>query len=89
MSGFVCCNCEARFPESAALQSTAPGGFVEFCCPNCGSDEIEDAVNLDTIQTMKREARGFRSEFDALVSTGEERYRADMQAAGRGHLVRT
>jgi transcription initiation factor IIE alpha subunit len=84
LNGFVCCNCEARFPESAAVQNRVAGGFIEFCCPNCGSDDIEDAVNLETIQTVKSEARA------ALVSTGgEEAYRRDMIGAGRGHLVRS
>jgi transcription initiation factor IIE alpha subunit len=93
MNGFVCCACEYRFPEAAALQTQVTGGFIEFCCPYCGSDDIEDAQNLEQIQASKAKAREslgrFRSEFDALVSTGDEAYRRDMVDAGRGHLVRS
>lgn len=68
MNGFICCKCEYHFPEAAALQTQVAGGFIEFCCPYCGSDDIEDAQNLETIQTMKRAANGFRNDFDALVT---------------------
>lgn len=57
MNEFVCCNCDLRFTEAASLQKVGASGVIEFCCPNCGSDDVEDAVNLDTIQKMKREAR--------------------------------
>ena len=56
MNDFVCCNCDLSFAESAALQKRAAGGFIEFCCPNCGSDDVEDAVNLEAVRNMKREA---------------------------------
>lgn len=71
MNGFVCCNCEHRFTETQA-ETTDVLGWVAYCCPNCGSDDVEDAKNLADIQESKARAREslktFRSEFDALVS---------------------
>ena len=94
MNGFVCCECHTAFAESAAVQTQVTGGFVEFCCPNCGSDDIEDAQNLEAI----REAKANRDEAaydrrqqslmdgDHLVSKVKEDQK--LRDAGRGHLVR-
>lgn len=55
MNHFLCCACDHRFSESEAVQAEV-AGFVEYCCPMCGSDDVEDAENLEAIQAMKRTA---------------------------------
>lgn len=96
MNGFVCCNCEASFPESAAVQTEAAGGFIEFCCPYCGSDDIEDAVNLEAIREAKanRDEAAWCRQQEKLMQDGPDtsiQAREDQQLrdAGRGHLVHT
>lgn len=67
---FLCCNCNHRFSESEAVQvethesmadmydrPDSDVAFIEYCCPECGSDDVEDAVNLEEIQAVKRDAR--------------------------------
>lgn len=83
-TSFVCCACDATFLETAAVQEVV-AGFVEYSCPECGSEDVEDAGNLAEIQAMKREAD---SEFLAERQwEREERDRRDLIDAGRGHLV--
>lgn len=95
MSAFVCCNCEYRFPEAAALQTQVTGGFIEFCCPYCGSDDIEDAVNLEAIRESKanRDEAAWDRQQEKLMQDGpdtsmQERHDQQLRDAGRGHLVR-
>lgn len=99
MNGFVCCACEYRFPEAAALQTQVTGGFIEFCCPYCGSDDIEDAENLEAIQAAKREAQANRDEaaydrqqqslMDGDHLECKVKQDQELRDAGRGHLVRS
>lgn len=79
MTHFLCCNCGHRFSESEAVQNEilesmpdmydrpdSPVAFIEYCCPECGSDDVEDGVNLEAIQAIKREAADLRAEHTEL-----------------------
>lgn len=52
VNSFLCCNCAHEFAESQARQSM-DGPFVQLACPECGSQDIEDAQNLANIRAMK------------------------------------
>jgi hypothetical protein len=65
---FLCCQCDHRFAETAAIQ-TEVLGFVEYCCPACGSDDVEDEGNLLAVRAMKRTAK-----FEGYDAEGLARY---------------
>jgi hypothetical protein len=54
MAEYICCNCDAQ--TSAPAERETPAGeavFIEAVCPSCGSDDIEDAVNLANVREAK------------------------------------
>lgn len=61
---FLCCDCDHRFTEEDANQTEEIVGevhdsalqFIEYACPHCGSLDIEDLDNLESVRAMKGHA---------------------------------
>lgn len=59
---FLCC--DHHFTEDEAKQTEEKVGelqdsalqFIDYACPNCGSIDIEDLDNLESVRAMKGHA---------------------------------